>query len=468
MALTEVACGAGRPGLCPWPTWPVALADLAGRDAPTRTLKVTAVTTPSRATRLLLTAAATLLVAACSSTDDQLAHEVWSLDQGTDRIHIYDADHEQVAVIDVAPAALREVAPDFDPEAGRTVPHMIDFDTQGRYAFVAATAGGVTIVLDAVERSVEAVLPTGAGTHMAAVTPNDDAVWVAAIGAEQLVEIPLDLDAQEPSFRVGRTVDVEPLLASTGYDWPSFSPVCHDYDDDGRAWITLGPGTEQGGLFVFDPASAEVVHAYDPTEIRANCGIGFTADGQRAVANWSGLFGVEREDSEGEWYVFDTGDLSVVQTASSEGIDAHGVRLTPDGAAFWQVNRGSHNGQVIDADTFEVVGSLDAGDTPDILDFSPDGRFAYVTQRGPNPLSGDPHVAVGGQPGVLVMDVATGDHIELLAPTEATDDDGAVLNDVHGVGVRVTTGGERVVVAAPVSRAVPAAASSVVGCHLPV
>ncbi len=416
--------------------------------------------------RLLVTVAAIVLVA-CSGADEPTAHEVWSLDQGTDRIHVYDADHQQVAVIDVSPEALRDVDPAFAPEAGRTVPHMIDFDSSDRYAFVAATAGGATIVLDAVERSVVSVLPTGAGTHMAAVTPDDRAVWVAVIGTQQLVEIPLDLDAEEPTFEVAHTVDVEPLLAATDHDWPSYAPVCHDYDDDGRAWVTLGPGIEQGGLFVFDTASAEVVHAYDPTEIRANCGVGFTADGSRAVANWSGLFGEDREDAEGEWYVFDTDDLSVLHTASSDGIDAHGVRLTPDGAAFWQVNRGSDDGQVIDADTFEVVASLDAGDTPDILDFAPDGSVAYVTQRGPNPLSGDPHVAVGQSPGLLVIDVATGEHLELLAPPEVTDADGVVLNDVHGVGVRSTTGAERVVAAAGPWHGSAAAAVGVVGCHLP-
>ncbi len=420
-------------------------------------------TTP---TRLLLAAAVGVLVA-CSGAAQERAHEVWSLDQGTDRIHVYDEDHEQVAVIDVAPEALREVDPSFDPEAGRTVPHMVDFDSGDRYAFVAATAGGVTIVLDALQRSVAAVLPTGAGTHMAAVTPDDSAVWVAAIGAEQLVEIPLDLDADAPRFEIARTVDIEPLLASTGYDWPSFSPVCHDYDEDGRAWITLGPGMEQGGLFVFDTSSAEVVHAYDPEEIRANCGIGFTKDGSRAVANWSGLFGEDREDGEGEWYVFDTDDLSVVRTASSDGVDAHGVRLTPDGSAFWQVNRGSDDGQVIDADTFEVVGRLDAGDTPDILDFAPDGSVAYVTQRGPNPLSGDPHVAVGQAPGVLVIDVETGEHLEVLSPPEVADEDGAVLNDIHGVGVRRTTGDERMVAAAGPWRGTTSAAATGFGCHLP-
>jgi DNA-binding beta-propeller fold protein YncE len=111
----------------------------------------------------------------------------------------------------------------------------------------------------------------------------------------------------------------------------------------------------------------------------------------------------------------------LLQTASSDGVDAHGVRLTPDGDTFLQVNRGSSNGQYIDASTFEVVGTFDAGDTPDILDFSPDGAYAYITQRGPNPLSGDPHVAVGSQPGVLVLDVETGEHVTRLNPAEVTN-----------------------------------------------
>jgi len=428
-------------------------------------------TTASRQPRKTLVAAfvvvaAVVAVVAVILTRGAPVHEVWALDQGTDRIHIYDADHQQVAVIDVSPAALRQVNPDFAPEAGVTVPHMVDFDSNDRYAFVAATAGGATIVIDAAARQVVAVLLTGGGSHMAAVTPDDGAVWVAAIGARQLVEIPLDLSADTPTFEVGRRIDVEQLLADTGYDWPSYSPVCHDYDDDGRAWITLGPGIHQGGLFVFDPVDATVVHAWDPEEIRANCGIGFTDDGTRAVANWSGEFGAEIEDGEGQWYVFDTASFELVSTASSGGVDAHGVRITPDGSVFWQVNRGSDDGQIIDASTFEVIGTIDAGDTPDILDFSLDGTLAYITQRGPKPRSGDPHVALGQRPGVLVVNVATGEHVTLLEAPVARDADGDVINDFHGIGVRRTTGNERVVVAAPAFGTIQASGAGF-SCHLP-
>lgn len=387
---------------------------------------------------LALVAVAAIAVLGVLIARGPAGYEVWSLDQGTDRIHIYDAEHQEVAVIDVSPEALRSVAPGFDPASGRTVPHMIDFDSGHRYAFIAATAGGATIVIETATRQVLAVLETGPGTHMAAVNPDDSAVWVAVLGARAFIEIPIDLDADVPEFTIARTIDVESLLATTGFDFPSASPVCHDYDDEGRAWITLGPGMAQGGLIVLDPTTASVVHAFDPDVVRANCGIGFTADGTRAIANWSGVFGADIVDGEGEWYMVDTRTFALVGSGPSAGVDAHGVRLTPDGREFWQVNRGTGDGLRIDARTFAVLGSIDSGATPDILDFSPDGRLAYVTQRGPNPLSGDPHVARGTLPGVLVIDVRTGEHVARLDPTTVRSADGAVLNDVHGIGVRPT------------------------------
>jgi len=427
--------------------------------------------TGRRRTITLLVAALIVLGVGIATTvfvGGDVDHEVWVLDQGTDRIHIHDAEHRQVAVIDVSPAALRTVDATFDPEAGRTVPHMIDFDSEHRYAFIAATAGGATIVIETVTREVVAVLPTGPGTHMAAVTPDDAAVWVAVIGARTLVEIPLDLAAATPTFAVGRTVEIAELLAGTGYDFPSASPVCHLYDRDGRAWVTLGPGMEQGGLFVFDTVTASVVHAYDPAVVRANCGVGFTADGRRAVANWAGIFGADVEDGHGEWYVFDTASFELLDVRSSEGVDAHGVRLSADGREFWQVNRGTDDGLRIDARTFEVVGTIDAGDSPDILDVSPDGRFVYITQRGPNPLSGDPHVARGDAPGVLVLDASSGAHVTRIDLPEVLDAEGRVRNDVHGIGVRPRTGTERVVVAAPLHFLAAAGAPlGTFGCHLP-
>jgi DNA-binding beta-propeller fold protein YncE len=382
-------------------------------------------------------------------------HEVWMLDQGTDLVHIFDSHrYRETATIDLSPEALQGAGFDHAPSGASTVPHMIEFDSRDRYAFIAATAGGVTIVVDARTKQVIEVLPTGAGSHMAAVTPDDGSVWVAAIGSagrvengsQRFVEIDLDLNASPASFTLGRVYELqdllEPVEEANEWTYPSYSPVCHQYDPEGtEAWLTLGPGPEQGGLVVLDLTGddVEVAHAYDPTKIRANCGVSVTED--RAIVNWSGT--TTGEDPDGEWYVFDRGSKDHLDTRDAGGTDAHGLRLTPDGSTYWMVNRVTDNALLVDAATLEVVATIDdVAPTPDILDFSPDGSTVYLTQRGPNPRSGA-HLAVGDDPGIAVIETATTERRTTLRTATVRDTEGQVLNDVHGVGVRVPSPGER-------------------------
>ena len=293
---------------------------------------------------------------------------------------------------------------------------MIEFDSQERYAFVASTAGAVTIVIDARSKEVVEVLATGAGSHMAAVTPDDSAVWVAAIGTQQLVEIPLDLDADDPSFAVGRQLDVaellEPIETEEGWEFPSYAPICHQYStDSSEAWVT----SARVGTRVASSSSTSIrlpSHAWDPTEVKANCGISVSDD--QVIANWSGQL-IEGEYTEGEWYVFDADTKELLQTESAEGFDAHGLRATPDGSAYWMVNRASDNAIVIDAETLDVIAEYEnVAVAPDILDYSADGSRVYISQRGPAPRSGaDPRRPPVTKPGVRVVDTShrrEGDH----------------------------------------------------------
>lgn len=386
------------------------------------------------------------------------AHEVWALDQGTDLIHVHDSRNglAEVATIDVGADALRGAGFTLGESVVAVVPHMVEFDAQYRYAFVAATAGASTIVIDARTKEVVEVLPTGPASHMADVTPDDSAVWVSVLGtpdrpeSQALVEIPLDLDAEEPVFELGRRVVVrdvlEGFLAAEGLDWafPGYQPVCQQFTPDSReAWVTLGPGWNQGGLFVLDLESATVTAAWDPTVVKATCGVGVTADGARAIANFSGQVQGPDGDTDGEWYVFDVQTKELLRTESARGADAHGIRFTPDGRHLWAVNRISDNALVIDARTFEVVHEIDRiGDTPDILAFSPDSSLVYVTQRGPSPRSGGVHAAAGNQPGVAVVHTASRRTLRVIEPPIETNEAGVVRNDLHGVGVRPVTGDE--------------------------
>ena len=62
---------------------------------------------------------------------------------------------------------------------------------------------------------------------------------------------------------------------------------------------------------------------------------------------------------------------------------------------------------------------------------SPDGQRAFISLRGPNPVSA-PHVAIGETPGFAVIDIAGRNLQEVVQPAE-----GNAQSDFHGIGVRV-------------------------------
>jgi hypothetical protein len=91
--------------------------------------------------------------------------------------------------------------------------------------------------------------------------------------------------------------------------------------------------------------------------------------------------------------------------------------------------------------TLQLISPLSADPTPDLAGTSPDGRYLYVSLRGPNPLSGDPHASTGSTPGVLVIKVTDGGRsgvLRGLAPITNVDAGGIERADAHGIAVRRT------------------------------
>jgi hypothetical protein len=128
---------------------------------------------------------------------------------------------------------------------------------------------------------------------------------------------------------------------------------------------------------------------------------------------------------------------------NADGRDSHGMTIA--GGNLWAFDRGTNVIEVFDLATDAHVNTVsvtrnDAPDpTPDIADNDPDGRFVFTAMRGPNPLSGDPHVSTGTTPGMLVLKVKNGG---LSANTHATifihniDANGVERADAHGLRVR--------------------------------
>ncbi len=373
-----------------------------------------------RATRWLAAGMAMAFAADGSTVaQENGAYEIWAIDQGTGIVHIHGADLKEVGRIDLTASDVK-------------TPHMIDFNSDHSYAVIASPGSGDVTIIRTEDRSVAAVLKTGPGTHMASVLPDDSAIIVDVIGAGdvendgKLVEITADFAAE--SFEVGRSLAIadDPLIQERAGDCGDIGAVCHDYSRDGRhAYVTLGPALANGGLVILDTAEFKLVKVFAPNELQVNCGTLLTPDGAHMLVNGGSA-------DVGLWYAIDTSTLEVVKQGESGGNDAHGVWATPDGSEIWMVNRVSSNGIVLDAATLERKGELtDLGKTPDIIAMSPDGERAFISLRGPNPVTAH-HVAIGETPGFAVIDIAGRTLEEIVQPAE-----GNAQSDFHGIGVRV-------------------------------
>jgi DNA-binding beta-propeller fold protein YncE len=346
-------------------------------------------------------------------------YEIWALDQGTHTVHVFNAKLEEVGRIDMTAHGVR-------------VPHMIHFTSDYAYAFIASTASGDVTVIRTADRAVLAVLKTGPGTHMAVVNPDDTAAIVDVIGDAKvprdgkLVEI--TIDHRNEKFAVGRSLVIaeDPLFQRMADRFNDVGAVCHEYSPGGRhAYVTLGPALKDGGLVVLDTQTFALAAAFPPDELKVNCGTIPTQDRKHIFVNGG-------DGSTGVWYLIDTATQTVVRQGQSRGIDAHGVWATPDGREVWMVNRVSSNGIVFDAKTFEVIAELkDIGPTPDIIAMSPDSRLAFVSLRGPNPVSAA-HLAKGTTPGFAVLSVPERKLVRIVQPARGND-----RSDFHGIGVRV-------------------------------
>src|SRR3990170_1456839 len=119
--------------------------------------------------RFALSLAAGLTLAPAASIGQEATeYEIWALDQGTQMLHIYSSGLEELDRVDLGAQGIR-------------VPHMIDFTSDHAYAFIASTGPGDVTVIRTEDREIVARVPTGPGTHMAAVKPDDSAAIAAVI-----------------------------------------------------------------------------------------------------------------------------------------------------------------------------------------------------------------------------------------------------------------------------------------------
>ena len=343
-------------------------------------------------------------------------------------------------------------------------PHMIAMNASQTHAIISFVATGHVLIMDARTRTPIECIRTSVGAggarqvHFA--IPSPDELYIAVANQNGKLFERIDSDYATNSFvlNTGAMINLLTCLTPNGVACqdptirPDNAPICPIVESTSRyVFVTL----RGGGLFVVDAKSTpmQIVAEYDLDTVHPNGCLGIQVDQKMYVDSGGGtathLFGADI-------YAFPVTGFShlnppnvpaptVVLSDTSAEADAHGATLTKHQRYLWVADRGRNFIWVIETQTDEVVneillaGRISDAPTPDLLATSPNGSHAFMSLRGPNPLTADPHVSTGSTPGIGVIKVREGGRggtFEALAPVTNVDTGGVERADVHALTIR--------------------------------
>lgn len=404
--------------------------------------------------------------------------EVWLVDQSNSAgtfggtVHVFEGadlmgasarSATPAAVIDLGGATAALCAAQTGASPVR--PHMLFFNATGSHAVLAFVASGHVVIFDAAARAPVACLRASPGAggarqaHAAVPAADGTFVLVANQNGKLLERIDTDYGTNTFALNPAATLDLATCTTPNGVPCqlaavrPDNAPICPIIDGaSGIAFVTL----RGGGLFVVDPRSTpmRIVGEYDLTAVHGNgCG-GVEARGRMFIDSGGGT---AANLDQFDVYAFPLAGYSPANppnvpapatlfSADTPNRDAHGMVATTHGEYVWVLDRAANVAEVFASATGRHVGTVQlagpaSGDpTPDLGDLAPSGNRMFVSLRGPNPLSGDPHSATGSTPGLGVIRLTHGGRAgTLIAVIRVTNVDatGVERADPHGIRVRL-------------------------------
>jgi hypothetical protein len=234
---------------------------------------------------------------------------------------------------------------------------------------------------------------------------------------------------------------------------PDNAPICPIPESTSRfTFVTL----RGGGLFVVDSRSTpmRIVGEYDTSTIHGNGCLGAEVPGKMYIDSGGGT---AANLHQADLYAFPVDGYSALNPPNtpapklvfsdpSEEADAHGAALTKHSRYLWIADRGRNFLWVVDTESDLIVneihlaGAVSDDPTPDLLAVSPNGSHAFMSLRGPIPLTADPHVSTGSTPGVGVLKVTENGRnakFEGVAPMSNIDPQGVERADAHAMVIRI-------------------------------
>ncbi|HEX8030634.1 MAG TPA: hypothetical protein VF491_19315, partial [Vicinamibacterales bacterium] len=369
-------------------------------------------------------------------------------------------------------------------------PHMLTMNKASTHAIISFVASGHVLFMNAQTRQPITCIRTSIGStgvrqvHQSYPSPDETYVAVANQNGKLYERINTNYATNTFVLDHAARIDLATCTTPNGFACqqadlrPDNAPICPIIESEGVLnFVTL----RGGGLFVIDAKSTpmRIVAEYDKNTIHPNGCLGAQVGNKMYVDSGGGTVA---NLYEADLYAFPLGPNlysplngvntplpKVVFSEDVEGADSHGAALTKHGAYLWIADRGRNQIFVVDTATDVVVNTIDlapwlslsgkapivptaemiekAGHcghfspdpTPDLLVLSPEGTHMFLSFRGPNPLSGDPHVSTGATPGVGVLKITESGRngiFEAIAPMSNHDTNGVERADAHALWVR--------------------------------
>jgi YVTN family beta-propeller protein len=420
-----------------------------------------------------------VVVTIAASASGRSRYEVWGIDQSNSpgktyggTVYIWDG-HALENVRRARDAAAERVdlggaAASFCVERtgeNPVRPHMIAMNASQSHAIISFVGSGHVLFLDAATRQpVECIRASeGQGgsrqVHMATPAPDETYVTFANQNGKLFERILTDYAANTFVHDVAATIDLVTCTTPNGLACqdaelrPDNAPICPITESSSRfTFVTL----RGGGLFVVDSQSSPmaIVGEYDRQTIHGNGCLGAEIGAKMYIdsGGWT-----PTNLHQADLYAFPVDGYSalnppntpapaVIFSDDRDGADAHGATLTRHGKYLWIADRGRNFVWVVDTATDAVVhriplaGRVSNDPTPDLLATSPNGTHVFMSLRGPNPLTADPHVSTGSTPGVGVLRVTESGRnavFEAVARVSNVDAAGVERGDVHAMTVRI-------------------------------
>jgi hypothetical protein len=369
-------------------------------------------------------------------------------------------------------------------------PHMLTMNKANTHAIISFVASGHVLFMNARTREPLTCIRTSVGStglrqvHQSFPSPDETYVAVANQNGKLYERINTDYSTNTFVLDHAARIDLATCTTPNGFACqhadirPDNAPICPIIESSGVLnFVTL----RGGGLFVIDAKATpmRIVAEYDKNTIHPNGCLGAQVNNKMYVDSGGGT---AANLYEADLYAFPLGPglysalngvnvplPKVVLSEDVEGADSHGAALTKHNSYLWVADRGRNLIWVVDTATDAIVNRIDlapwlnlsgkppvvpteemlqkAGHcghfspdpTPDLMVLSPEGTHMFLTFRGPNPLSGDPHVSTGATPGVGVLKITEGGRngvFEAIAPMSNPDAAGTERADAHAIWMR--------------------------------